>query len=108
MKEQPNLDYLNSLSGGDPDFERELVKILKKEFPSERDIYYTNLRKSDFQETAQIVHKLKHKISILGLEKGYTLAAELEESLKNLTPNDILLKEFDALLELMDSFISGL
>jgi hypothetical protein len=45
---------------------------------------------------AQSVHKLKHKISILGLEKSY-LAEEYESNLKNNSTN--LHSDFESILK---------
>jgi hypothetical protein len=39
----------------------------------------------NYLEAAQSVHKLKHKISILGLDKSYYLAGEYENNLKDNT-----------------------
>jgi len=69
--EQPNLNYIRKLSGGDTDFEKQLFEVLKKEFPIERELFKNSIESDQFYEAAEIVHKLKHKFSILGLEKGY-------------------------------------
>ncbi len=81
--EQPNRNYLVQLSDGDEAFENQILSIVKKEFPEEVLEYETSIKNRDFLKTAENVHKLKHKISILGLEKGYELAAEFEKELKN-------------------------
>ena len=79
--EQPNLSYIDSLSGGDKDFKQKLIDIIKKEYPEEKDIYLTNIKKGNYKQAASNVHKLKHKISILGLEKSYDIAANYEANL---------------------------
>ena len=38
MKEQANLNYINSLSGGDKSFEIKLISIIKKEFKIEKKV----------------------------------------------------------------------
>jgi HPt (histidine-containing phosphotransfer) domain-containing protein len=80
--EKPNLTYIRELSDGDKVFEQQLITILKKEFPGELLAYQKNIKNNNFLETAQNVHKLKHKISILGLEKSYEIASEFEKELK--------------------------
>ncbi len=80
--EKPNRTYLKELSDGDIAFENQIISIIKKEFPKEVLEYETSLKNNEFLKTAENVHKLKHKISILGLEKGYELAAEFEKELK--------------------------
>ncbi len=80
--EQPNLSYINELSGGNNDFKSKLIAIIKKEFPEEKEIYFKNFKAKNFKASAENVHKLKHKISILGLEKSYKIAEEFEDNLK--------------------------
>lgn len=80
--EKPNLKYIKELSEGDLDFERNLIAILKKELPEEYEVFLKNFEEKKFTETAENVHKLKHKISILGLVKGYEQAVIFENNLK--------------------------
>ena len=79
--EQPNLSYIHSLSGGDKTFENKLITIIKSEFPEEKNSYFKNIESSNFKEASENVHKLKHKISILGLEKSYAIATGFENNL---------------------------
>ncbi|MDG4715904.1 Hpt domain-containing protein [Winogradskyella marincola] len=79
--EQPNLSYIESMSGGDKAFEQKLIDIIKAEYPSEKQVYYDNIAEDNFKAAAENVHKLKHKISILGLEKSYELAVKYEHNL---------------------------
>ncbi len=81
--EQPNLSYIQQLSGGEKDFEQTLINVIKTEFPVEKSTYFDNINKKDLKKTAESVHKLKHKISILGLEKGYEKASNFEHNLKD-------------------------
>lgn len=80
--EQPNLNYIKQLSEGDQAFEAQLISILKKELPLEFEEFQQNFAKKNCIKTAENVHKLKHKISILGLTKGYEEAAKFEDDLK--------------------------
>lgn len=80
--EQPKLDYIKQISGGDIDFEKQLVKVIKAEFPQEKDTYFTGVKADNKKAIAEIVHKIKHKFSILGLEEGYECAVIYEENLK--------------------------
>lgn len=67
--ETPNLNYVNELSGDNEQFKTKILSILKKELPVEVENYEKYMQGLDFFNAAQSVHKLKHKISILGLEK---------------------------------------
>lgn len=78
----PNLNYIKELSGGDIEFEKKVLSVLKEEFPEELKRFLGNYEKKDYKKSAEDVHKLKHKISILGLVNGYHLAAAFENELK--------------------------
>ena len=83
-----------------------MVEILKNEFPDELEIYTESIKEKKYLETAQIVHKLKHKISILGLEKSYEIAVEYEQDLNK---NKIIRKDdFEKILTNMTNFINQL
>lgn len=106
MKEQPNLSYIHQLSGGDPIFEEKLISIIKKEFPEEKERYYKHVEEKNYKLTAEDVHKLKHKISILGLELSYHFAETYENELLE---NDISkIDEFEEILQSMQNFIDEL
>ncbi|KGL58727.1 Hpt domain-containing protein [Polaribacter sp. Hel1_85] len=81
--ETPNLNYIKELSGGDVDFEESILSVLKKEFPEEYTLFNNNFEKKNYLEASNNVHKLKHKISILGFKKGLELASKFEKDLKN-------------------------
>ena len=104
--EQPNLSYIDSLSCGDKDFKQKLIDIIKKEYPEEKDIYLTNIKKGNYKQAASNVHKLKHKISILGLEKSYDIAANYEANL--LEDNTDLKQEFEAILNVITNYLQQL
>lgn len=104
--ETPNMSYIDALSGGDESFKATLIAIVKKELPAEVAKYKTNIQNNFFKEAAENVHKLKHKISILGLETSYQIAIDYEEHLKI---NSITLKEeFEAILETMICYVNQL
>ncbi|WP_340200553.1 Hpt domain-containing protein [Ascidiimonas sp. W6] len=105
MTELPNLLYIESLAGDDNQFRTKLINVIQKEFPEEKRLYHSMRQENYLKETAEIVHKLKHKISILGLEKGYFIAEKYENSLKILTPDNNLQVEFETLLKRIEDFI---
>ncbi|MBF4472115.1 Hpt domain-containing protein [Flavobacterium sp. HJJ] len=79
--EEPNFTYISQLSGGDKVFEEKIFKVLKMEFPGERETYLNNIISNNFDLAAHNVHKIKHKISLLGLVQSYELASEHEINL---------------------------
>ncbi|MFD2916581.1 Hpt domain-containing protein [Psychroserpens luteus] len=104
--EQPNLSYINSMSGGDKAFEQKLIDIIKGEFPEEKKVYFDNIAAENYKLTAENVHKLKHKISILGLEKSYEIAVAFENNLLEGETN--LQEEFEAILTTMTNYLQQL
>lgn len=102
--EQPNLNYIKQLAGDDAEFENKFIAILKEEFPQEKKEYTKQLSEKNTNETALIVHKLKHKLNILGLEKAYILAVSYEEDLRR---GDAKLKnEFAKVLETIELYLN--
>ena len=80
--ETPNLNYIKELSGGDLVFEENILNVLKKEFPEECSLFNKNFEKQDYNELANNIHKLKHKVSILGLKKDLALSSQFEKDIK--------------------------
>ena len=101
--ELPNRSYIDSLCRGDKAFELKLTTVIKSEFPHEKEVYYKAFKKSNFKEIAEAVHKLKHKISILGLEKGYELAARYENEIHEEELS--LSQEFEKVLDKMTEYL---
>ncbi|MFK2821131.1 Hpt domain-containing protein [Flavobacteriaceae sp. LMIT009] len=104
--EQPNLSYIYGMSGGDETFEKKIIDIIKKELPQEKDVYYLNIQANNYKEAAKNVHKLKHKISILGLVSGYEVAVNFENNLE-IGRRDGQ-EEFEAILVNMTNFLDNL
>ena len=103
MEEQPNLLYIKKLAGEDKAFEEKFIAIIKEEFPLEQKEYLSYVESKRYKETSEIVHKLKHKLNILGLEKSYRLAVQYEDDLYN--ANTKLEKEFKIILKNIEDFI---
>jgi HPt (histidine-containing phosphotransfer) domain-containing protein len=104
--EQPNLNYINDLSGDNQDFKFKIINLIKIELPQEIEIYNFHISKNDFKSAASCVHKLKHKISILGLEKNYYIAENFEENLKQ--NSTLLQSDFELILKSMQQFVDSL
>nr|WP_315224663.1 Hpt domain-containing protein [uncultured Flavobacterium sp.] len=103
--EQPNLNYIDQLCGEDNAFRIKMIDIIKKELPIEISAYHKSMEAHNYRHAAEHVHKLKHKISILGLEGGYNIAQEYENNLLN---NIIKYEdEFEKILQLMQYFVNG-
>ncbi|WP_109302580.1 Hpt domain-containing protein [Aquimarina sp. AU474] len=106
MTETPNLKYIKDLAAGSEDFEKKLISIIKREFPEEKKEFLANYNSKVFTKAAENVHKLKHKIGMLGFERGYQVAIDFEEGLKE--DNPVLFKEFILILEAIEKFLKGI
>ncbi|MDI1315953.1 Hpt domain-containing protein [Flavobacterium sp.] len=104
--EQPNLDYILKLSGDDEAIQLKLISILQYELPLEIDAYFACMHLKKTKQAASCVHKLKHKIGILGLEESYYTAEKYEDELKKNKKN--LQKKFENTLTLMQNFVNEL
>jgi HPt (histidine-containing phosphotransfer) domain-containing protein len=104
--EQANSEYIDQLSGDNIEFRKKLTAILKIELPEEVEIYREQIQNKNYLLAAESVHKLKHKISILGLNKSYYIAEQFEDNLKD---NSTELKsDFDVIIEIMLDFVDKL
>tara|TARA_B110000091_G_C13809154_1_gene474066 strand:- start:826 stop:1143 length:318 start_codon:yes stop_codon:yes gene_type:complete len=101
--EKPNLTYVDALSRGDVLVKKNLIEIIKSEFVLEQKEYYKSLKNADFKEIEANVHKIKHKISILGFIKRYKLANDFEHNLRG--HNLIGLKDFDKTLTVISEYL---
>lgn len=104
--EQPNLSYIQELSGGDTAFEKKLINVVQTELPLEIAEYQNNMEISAFAKAAENVHKIKHKLGIMGLVEGYELAITYEEQLKE--NNTALKVKFEGILNSVTNFIKDL
>ena len=104
--EQPNLKYLKKLSSGNKLLEERFLIIIKNEFPTDVVEFYKKMEAKNFVSASKKVHKIKHKVAFLGLEKGYEITVQFENNLKNNSTE--LLLEFEAILESINQFIKTL
>jgi hypothetical protein len=103
MAEVPNLNYIKEIAGGNEEFEKKFLSIIQVEFPKEREDYAHLLNTGQLLESAKVVHKIKHKLGILGLSNGYKLAIKYEEDLK--IGNTALKDDFEGILNAVEEFI---
>ncbi|MEN8836263.1 MAG: Hpt domain-containing protein [Polaribacter sp.] len=93
--EKPNLNYIDQLARGDQSIKDTLVKVIIDEFPEEKKDYFDSVKLNDFEIIASNIHRIKHKFSILGLEKSYKEAEKLEHLLREGSSDDVLKVTFE-------------
>lgn len=103
--EKPNLTYIEKLARGDEAIKKTLIDVIKSEFPGEKDEYYQNLKSKDFKTIEGNVHRIKHKFSILGLEKSYEMANDFEHNLRKQVLNIHEVQGFDKILTAISEYL---
>ncbi len=103
MTEKPNLSYIRQLSGGSAEFQERLLNVARRELPEEIEVFKQSIQDSNYTEASSNVHKLKHKISILGLEETYYFAEEYEDELRE--GKNKRQAEFEEILQVMLDFV---
>lgn len=104
--EEPNINYIVELADGDNEFKQKFISILQEELPAEKNEYISIVEQKDYQSASSLVHKIKHKISVLGMTDSHKLAVAHEEELK---VNDLSnSKEFIRILDTMEKFLNTL
>lgn len=104
--EQPNLNYIEEISPGDEAFKQKIITLLKTELPLEIKEFEKNFAEKSYILAASNVHKLKHKVGILGIPKAHELTSAFEQNLKGGSIE--LYDEFDQILKNITTFISKL
>ena len=103
MTEVPNLNYVDELAGGDLEFKQKFIQIIKDEFPDEIAIYSNHMRQNEPKKASQYVHKIKHKINIMGLMASYEIASRYEEELRDGKTG--MQSDFANILRTMENYI---
>jgi len=104
IEETPNLSYVVELVGtSDFNFEQKFVAILKQEFTWDLGKYLYHIKQEEPRAAAEIVHKLKHKLSVLGMKESFKLANAHQEKLE--IGNTDLDADFKRILKIVDTFL---
>lgn len=103
--EKPNLIYIEKLARGEESVKNTLINVIKTEFPEDEIVYQKSIEKKDFKEIEDIVHRIKHKFSILGLEKSYKKANMFEQNLREHQLDSNLKEDFDEILLTISQYL---
>ncbi|MGG8497483.1 Hpt domain-containing protein [Tenacibaculum sp. TC6] len=106
MKKLPDLSKFDEICDNDEEFKMQMLAILIKEFPLEKKAFLDSIERKSYRESAEIVHKLKHKINLLNLGDGYLLASKFESQLFNNSKE--LYDEFIIILNQIEQFLKKL
>lgn len=104
--EKPNLEYIEQLARGDDSVRKTLINVIKTEFPDEVKEYQNSIKRKNFKEIEDNVHRIKHKFSILGLGKNYANANEFEKNLREQNLDSVLQQDFENILLVISEYLN--
>jgi PAS domain S-box-containing protein len=69
-----NLSYLQSVSGGDPEFEKEMINMYLAQVPNELNTIEHAIAGADYKKVSAIAHKLTSTFSVMGVNDSARLS----------------------------------
>lgn len=73
-----DLNYLKTMSGGDPKFIREMIDLFSEQVQEYKSIMPGLLENKDYDSLAKIAHKAKSSVAVMGMTEVADLLKELE------------------------------
>ena len=73
-----DLNYLKTMSGGDPKFIREMIDLFREQIQEYKNIMPELLEKKDYESLSKIAHKAKSSVAVMGMYDVADLLKELE------------------------------
>ena len=104
--EEPNLAYIKKIAKGSVSFEKDILNIVNEELEGEIESYYSYFEAGDLKKAKIYVHRIKHKMMILGLEKSYEITNNYENDLRE--SNFTHQKYFESMLPIMINYLKTL
>lgn len=90
--------YLNEISGGDVDFQKEIVNTFLEEMVGEMDKMRTSLAAKDWQQLGNVAHKVKAPIGMICTDVMKDLVLKVEKNAKAEVELDEMPAHVDQLL----------
>jgi HPt (histidine-containing phosphotransfer) domain-containing protein len=73
-----DLNYLKTMSDGDPKFIREMIGLFREQVEEYRVTMPDLLRKKDYENLSKTAHKAKSSVAVMGMQEVADLLKELE------------------------------
>jgi HPt (histidine-containing phosphotransfer) domain-containing protein len=73
-----DLNYLKTMSGGDPKFIREMIVLFRDQIEEYKNIMPELLDNEDYDGLSRIAHKAKSSVAIMGMTEVADMLKELE------------------------------
>jgi HPt (histidine-containing phosphotransfer) domain-containing protein len=89
-----DLNYLKTMSGGDPNFIREMIALFREQIDEYKMIMPELLQKKKYLELSKVAHKAKSSVAVMGM----TEAAELLKELEILAQGGLEVEQYDRMI----------
>lgn len=73
-----DLNYLKTMSGGDPAFIREMIDLFREQIEEYKLEMPELLRKKEYSSLSKMAHKAKSSVAVMGMTQVSDLLKELE------------------------------
>lgn len=73
-----DLNYLKTMSGGDPKFIREMIDLFREQIEEYNNIMPELLEKKDYDGLSKLAHKAKSSVAVMGMNDVADLLKDLE------------------------------
>jgi len=103
-----DLSYLNEVSGGDPDFEIELITTFIKQAPAFLERLNLLLVDKKYPEMTPVAHKFKSSLTVFGMYTIYEKILKVETDTRALLNLDGLPQLLDEIKAMVSEAIEGL
>ena len=101
---KPSFGYLDKLSGGNEKFKERIINIILSELPDEFEAYKNALNSKNYYWAAEIVHRIKQKITFLEMKESFKIVDQHENKLRE--GELIFLQEFEEIIHKILTFLS--
>lgn len=73
-----DLNYLKTMSGGDPAFIREMIDLFREQIEEYEEQMPALLRNKEYSSLSKMAHKAKSSVAVMGMNEVADLLKELE------------------------------
>jgi HPt (histidine-containing phosphotransfer) domain-containing protein len=73
-----DLNYLKTMSGGDPKFIREMIELFREQIDEYKLIMPELLQEKRYEELSKVAHKAKSSVAVMGMSEAAEILKELE------------------------------
>jgi HPt (histidine-containing phosphotransfer) domain-containing protein len=99
------LDYLNEISGGDKEFQQELISTFLSEMGEELNLLSNSAKTQDWKTLGNIAHKIKAPVGMFCIEDVKDKILFIEKSSKNMQSLELLPAKVDEFISIMQVVI---